>query len=119
MDASQLKSIVALAEDSFDKGDPQTKLMAAQILIQVEQLKGINAIAKQMNGMKTQLEEGFGDLLDSIENRLWPLVVEWDVEKQREREAEDAKAEEARKKSPFDEEREDEQGDTAGVPGSG
>jgi hypothetical protein len=46
-------------------------------------------------------------------------VVEWDVEKQREREAEDAKAEEARKKSPFDEEREDEQGDTAGVPGSG
>lgn len=104
MDASQLKSIVKLAEENLGAEETRDRLLSAQILLQVEVLKGVNSAVKQMGAMRSDFSEGIGDLLDAIENRLWPLVVEWDVQEEAEKAKRSEEAEEARKRSPFDEE---------------
>lgn len=107
MDANRLKSIAKLAEEQFETGDARDKLLSAQILLQVEILRGVNSVSKQVGAMRSDFSEGMGDLLDAVENRLWPLVVEWDVQEEAERAKRSEEAEEARKKSPFDEEAKD------------
>lgn len=108
MDANQLKSIAKFAEENFETGDTRDKLLSAQVLLQIELLRGMNSISKQIGPMKAEFSEGIGDLIDSIENRLWPLVVEWDVQEEAERDKRSEEAEKARKKSPFSEEQKDE-----------
>lgn len=111
MDSTQLKKIVSLAEKNLEKDEsPQMQLLSGMILLQVEQLRGINAMAKQTSSLKEDMSEWFGNLLDAIENRLWPLVVEWDVQEEKARGERSDEAKEARKKSPFEQDEEKQDG---------